>query len=107
MGNLVNHSGYSLHFAHSLTNGDFLVVQGEKAVRAITDRDDFNGNRSRTPQGFQKNLIILHIARQVGGELRQRFSFCLRHIKDGYRLIHGNFDFLFLNDNLAVCIKHG
>ena len=106
VGNLVNNSRDRLHLAHTLTDSDFLIVQREIPVCTITDRDDFNGNRRGTPQGFHKDLVILHVALQVRGELRQGLAICLRHVKHRYGLIHRDFDFLFFDDNLAVCIKH-
>ena len=70
MGNFVNDGRDGLHFTHTFTDSDFLLVQREIAVRAITDRENFNGNGSRTPQSFHKDLVVLNMARKVGGELR-------------------------------------
>ena len=70
MGNLMNDGRNGLNFTHTLTDSDFLLVQREIAVRTVTDRENFDGNGSRAPQGFHKDLVVLNIARQVGGELR-------------------------------------
>ena len=104
--NLVNNGRYGLHLAHALTDSNFLIVQREIPIRAITDRDDFNGNGRSSAQSFHKNLVVLHVTSQIGCELRQRFSVRLRHVKHRYGLEHRDFDFLFLDDNLTVCIKH-
>ena len=96
-----------LHFAHTLADGNSLIIQGKIAVCVIRNRLEVNRHGRGTPQGFHKNIEVLHIALQVSGELRQGLSVCLRHIKDGDGLEHRDFDFLFLDDNLAVCIQHG
>ena len=70
MGNFVNDGRDGLNFTHTLTDSDFLLVQREIAVRAITDRENFDGNGSRATQGFHKDLVVLNIARKVGGKLR-------------------------------------
>ena len=62
MGNLVYHGRNGLNFTHTLTDSDFLLVQREITVRSVTDRENFDGNRSRTPQSFHKDLVVLHIA---------------------------------------------
>ena len=72
--NLVNNGRNGLHLAHALTDSDFLIVQREIPIRAITDRDDFNGNGRRSAQSFHKDLVVLHVACQIGCELRQRLS---------------------------------
>ncbi len=48
MGNLVNHGRNRLDFAHALTNGNTLIVQREKAVRAVVDRLDVDRHRRGT-----------------------------------------------------------
>ena len=70
MGDFVNDGRDSLHFTHTLTDSDFLLVQREIAVRAVTDRENFDGNGRRSAQSFHKDLVVLNIARKVGGELR-------------------------------------
>ena len=72
--NFVNNGRYGLHLAHALTDSNFLIVQREIPIRAITDRDDFNGNGRRSTQSFHKDLVVLHVACQIGCELRQRLS---------------------------------
>ena len=74
VGNLVNHGRDGLHFAHTLTDSNFLIVQREIPVCTITDRDDLNGNGRSSAQSFHKDLIVLHVACQIGCELRQRLS---------------------------------
>ena len=107
MGNLVENSGDRLNLAHALPDGNALTVQGEETVRVITDGLEVDGYGRGSPESFQKALVILHIAGKVGGELRQRLSIRLGHIKDGHGLIHGDFDFLFLHDDLAILVQHG
>ena len=63
-------------------------------------------NGRSAAQRLHENLILLHIAAQISGKLGQGLSRSLRHIKDGYHLEHGDTDFLFLNDGLAVRIQH-
>ena len=63
-------------------------------------------NGRSAAQRLHENLILLHIAAQIGDKLGQGLSRSLRHIKDGHHLEHRDTDFLFLNDGLAVCIQY-
>ena len=47
-----------------------------------------------------------HRPGQAGGQLRQRLSVRLRNIKHLHRAEHGDFDFLFLHDGLAICVQN-
>ena len=57
-------------------------------------------------QSFHENLILLHIACQIGRKLRQRFPLGLRHIEYRCHLECGNMDFLFFDDSIAVLIQY-
>ena len=104
---LMHHRRNSLDFAHTLTDGDALIVQREKAVCIVCNRLKINGYRRRSPECFHEDFVILNITGQIGRKLRQRLTVCLRNIEHRNRLEHGDFDFLFLHDNFAVRIKHG
>ena len=106
MGDLMDSSAYRLYLAHTVPDGDALIGGVEITVRVVCDGAYLHRHRGRTAQRFHKNLILLNIAVQIGSKLRQGLPLSLRHIKDGYHLIHGDFDFLFLHHNLTVCIQH-
>ena len=105
MGNLMDGGAYGLHLAHTGADGDALLPDAEKAVRIACNRLYLHGNGRSTAQRFHENLILLHIAAQIGGKLGQRFALRLGHIKYRHRLIHGNFDFFFFHDGVPVCIQ--
>ena len=102
---LVDNSRDCLHLAHTLADGDALAVQREETVRTIGKGLEVDGNRRRSSQSFHEDFVVLDITGQVRGQLRQRLAVSLRHIKDRNRLEHGDFDFFFLGDYLAVCIQ--
>ena len=106
MGDLVDGGAYCLHLTHTGADGDALRLNAEKAVRIPRNGLYLHRNGRSTAQRLHKNLILLHIAAQIGGKLGQGLSRSLRHVKDGYHLEHGDTDFLFLNDGLAVRIQH-
>ena len=102
----MDNGGDRLHLTHALTDGDALTVQREEAVRAILQRFEVNGNRRSSAQRLHEDLVVLHITTQIRCKLRQGLAVCLRYIEDRDRLEHGDFDFLFLHDDLAIGIKH-
>ena len=106
MGNLMDGGAYRLHLTHTGADGDALRLNAEKAVRIPRNGLYLHRNGRSAAQRLHENLILLHIAAQIGGKLGQGLSRSLRHIKDGYHLEHGDTDFLFLNDGLAVCVQH-
>ncbi len=97
---------YRLHLAHTGADGDALRLGAEKSVRIPRNGLYLHRNRRSTAQRLHENLVLLHIAAQISGKLGQGLSRSLRHIKDGHHLEHGDTDFLFLNDGLAVRIQH-
>ena len=106
MGDLVDGGAYRLHLAHTGADGDALLLNAEKSVCVMRNGLYLYGDGRGAAQRLHENLILLHIAAQIGGKLGQGLSRSLRHVKDGYHLEHGNTDFLFLNDGLAVRIQH-
>ena len=106
MGNLMDSGAHRLYLAHTVPDGDALIGGVEITVRIACNGSYLHRYRRGTAQRLHENLILLDIAVQIGSKLRQGFSLGLRHIKDGYHLIHGDFDFLFLHDNFAVCIQY-
>ena len=106
MCDLVDDGAYCLHLTHTGADGDALRLNAEKAVRIPRNGLYLHRNGRSTAQRLHENLILLHIAAQIGGKLGQGLSISLRHIKDGYHLEHRDSDFLFLNDGLAVRIQH-
>ena len=106
MGNLMDGGAYRLHLTHTGADGDALRLNAEKAVRIPRNGLYLHRNGRSTAQRLHENLILLHIAAQIGGKLGQGLSRSLRHIKDGHHLEHRDTDFLFLNDGLAVCVQH-
>ena len=97
---------YRLHLTHTGADGDALRLNAEKSVRIPRNGLYLHRNGRSAAQRLHENLILLHIAAQISGKLGQGLSRSLRHIKDGYHLEHGDTDFLFLNDGLAVRIQH-
>ena len=106
MGNLMDGGAYRLHLTHTGADGDALRLNAEKAVRIPRNGLYLHRNGRSAAQRLHENLILLHIAAQIGGKLGQGLSRSLRHVKDGYHLEHRDTDFLFLNDGLAVCVQH-
>ena len=106
MGDLMDGGAYRLHLTHTGADGDALRLNAEKSVRIPRNGLYLHRNGRSAAQRLHENLILLHIAAQISGKLGQGLSRSLRHIKDGYHLEHGNTDFLFLNDGLAVRIQH-
>ena len=106
MGNLMDGGAYRLHLTHTGADGDALRLNAEKGVRIPRNGLYLHRNGRSTAQRLHENLILLHIAAQIGGKLGQGLSRSLRHVKDGYHLEHRDTDFLFLNDGLAVCVQH-
>ena len=94
-----------LHLAHPFPDGDSLLIGGEIAVQIGIQRLKLDGDRSGAPQGFQKCLIVRHCAGKFGCQFRQGLTVCLAYIEHFDRAEHGDFDFPFLHDCLAVCIQ--
>ena len=106
MGDLMDGGAYRLHLTHTGADGDALRLNAEKAICVMCNGLYLYRNGRSAAQRLHENLILLHIAAQISGKLGQGLSRSLRHIKDGYHLEHGDTDFLFLNDGLAVRIQH-
>ena len=104
---LMDSGGNGLHFAHAFPDGDPLLVRGKIAVHVLGHRLKLDGNRSRATQSFHESLIVRHRPGQAGSQLRQGLAVGLAHIKHLHRAEHGDFDFLFLHDRLAVRIQDG
>ena len=106
MGDLMDGGAYRLHLTHTGADGDALRLNAEKAICVMRNGLYLYRNGRSAAQRLHENLILLHIAAQIGGKLGQGLSRSLRHVKDGYHLEHRDTDFLFLNDGLAVCVQH-
>ena len=106
MSDLMDGGAYRLYLAHTGADGDALRLGAEKSIRIPRNGLYLHRNGRSTAQRLHENLILLHIAAQIGGELGQGLSRSLRHIKDGHHFEHGDTDFLFLNDGLTVCVQH-
>ena len=103
---LMDGSGNGLYLAHAFPNGDPLLFGGKIAVHVFGHRLKLDGNRGGAAQRLQKRLIVRHSPGQAGGQLREGFAICLAHIEHLHRAEHGDFDFLFLHDRLAVCVQN-
>ena len=104
---LMDSGGNSLHLAHAFPNGDPLLVRGKIAVHVLGHRLKFDGDRGGAAQSLHEHLIMRHRPGQAGGQLRQGFSVRLAHIEHLDRAEHGDFDFLFLHDGLAIRVQDG
>lgn len=63
-------------------------------------------HRGAAFQCIHEYFKVLHIASQTCGQLRQRLSICLADVKNLDRAEPGNFNFLFLGDDVSVLIQH-
>ena len=104
---LMDSGGNSLHLAHAFPDGDPLLVRGEIAVHVLGHRLKLDGNRSRAAQSFHESLIVRHRPGQAGGQLWQGLSVRLAHIEHLHRTEHGDFNFFFLHDRLAIRVQDG
>ena len=92
-----------LKFAHSLLNGNPLVLQMIVAMRATWYLLKSDRNGGSLFKGSEKIPVTLHVARQfVNGNVGKLFPLGLRHVKDRHHLVGGYRDFLFLRNRLSV-----
>ncbi len=106
VGDLMNGGAYRLYLAHTLPDSDTLRSPAEKAVHAVLNGFDLNGDRGRAPQGLHECLILLHIAGQISNKAGERFAVRLVSGKNLDRLKQRNFNGLFLNNGVAVLVQH-
>ena len=104
---LMDSGGNGLHLAHAFPDGDPLLLRGEIAVHVLGHRLKLDGNRSRAAQSFHESLIVRHRPGQAGGQLWQGLSVRLAHIEHLHRTEHGDFNFFFLHDRLAIRVQDG
>ena len=97
----------NLHLAHAFPYGNSLLLGGKIAVHIGCHRLKLDGDRGGATQCLQESLVVRHCPGQAGGQLRQGLSVRLRNIKHLNRTEHGDFNFLFLHDRLAVCVQNG
>ena len=107
MRGLMDGGGNGLHLAHAFPEGDPLLLGGKIAVHVLSHRLKLDGNRGGAPHRLQKRLIVRHRPGQAGGQLRQGLSVRLRNIEHFDRAEHGDFNFLFLHDRLAIRVQDG
>ena len=74
VGNLMDGGAYRLHLTHTGADGDALRLNAEKAVRIPRNGLYLHRNGRSTAQRLHENLILLHIAAQIGGKLGQGLS---------------------------------
>ena len=74
MCNLMDGGTYRLHLAHTGADGDALRLNAEKAVRIPRNGLYLHRNGRSAAQRLHENLILLHIAAQIGGKLGQGLS---------------------------------
>ena len=103
----MNGSGNGLHLAHAFPDGDALLIGGKIAVHVCIHRLKLDGDRGGPAQGLHKYLIVLDVAGQAGGQLRQGLSVRLADVKHLHRAEQRDLDFLFLHDDLAIGVQHG
>ena len=105
VGNFMDGGTNGLYLAHALSQKDFLLLGGKITVhpRLHSLKRDRHGGGA--VQGFQKYLVFSYIPGQGRADLRQRPSVCLGDVEHRYYFEHGNGDFLFLGNWLAVFIQ--
>ena len=106
MGDLMDGGANRLYLAHALPDSDTLRSPAEKAVHAVLNGFDLNGDRGRAPQGLHERLILLHITGQISNKTGERLAVRLVSGKDLDRLEQRDFNGLFLNNSVAVLVQH-
>ena len=77
-------------------------------MRAALDILKGDRNGGSLFKGCEKILVAVNVACQlVNGNIRQLLSLGLGNVKDGYHLVGGYGDFLFLGDGLPVLADNG
>ena len=99
--------GNGLYLAHACSDGDALLVRREIPVHVGGHRLHRKRHRRGPAQGFHESLVVLDVPGQGGRQLRQRFPVCLAYIEHLHRTEHGNLNFPFLHDRLALCVQDG
>ena len=99
--------GNGLHLAHACPDGDALLVRRKIPVHVGSHRLHGERHRRGPAQGLHESLVVLDIPGQRGCQLRQGLAIRLAHIEHLHRAEHGNLNFPFLHDDLALCIQHG
>ena len=99
--------GNGLHLAHACPDGDALLVRREIPVHVGGHRLHGERHRRGPAQGLHESLVVLDIPGQGGRQLRQGLAVRLAHIKHLHRAEHGDLNFPFLHDRLALCIQDG
>ena len=103
MGDFMDSGFKGLQVAHALVNGNPLFLQVVIAVCAALDFLKANRDRGSLFQCCEKVLEAVNVPGQlVHGYIRQLPPLGLGHIKDGYYLVGGYLDFLFLGNGLPV-----
>ena len=98
--------GNGLHLAHACPDGDALLVRREIPVHVGSHRLHGERHRRGPAQGLHESLVVLDIPGQGGRQLRQGLAVRLAHIKHLHRAEHGDLNFPFLHDDLAILIQH-
>ena len=98
--------GNGLHLAHAFPDGDALPVRREIPVHVGSHRLHRERHRRGPAQGLHESLIVLDVPGKRGRQLRQGLAVRLAHIEHLDRAEHGNLNFPFLHDDLAILIQH-
>ena len=106
VGDLMDGGGNGLHLAHALPDGDALPVRREISVHVGCHRLHRERHRRGPAQGLHESLIVLDVPGKRGRQLRQGLAVRLAHIEHLDRAEHGNLNFPFLHDDLAILIQH-
>ena len=107
VGDLMDGGGNGLHLAHACPDGDALLVRREIPVHVGGHRLHGERHRRGPAQGLHESLVVLDIPGQGGRQLRQGLAVRLAHIKHLHRAEHGDLNFPFLHDRLALCVQDG
>ena len=107
VGDLMDGGGNGLYLAHASTDGDALPVRREISVHVGCHRLHRERHRRGPAQRLHESLVVLDVPGQGGRQLRQRFPVCLAYIEHLHRTEHGNLNFPFLHDRLALCVQDG
>ena len=107
VGDLMDGSGNGLHLAHACPDGDALLVRREKSIHVGGHRLHRKRHRRGPAQRLHESLVVLDVPGQGGRQLRQGFAVRLAYIEHLHRAEHGDLNFPFLHDRLALCVQDG
>ena len=106
VGDLMDGGADRLDLAHARPDENALLVQTEIAVQVLRHGLDLHRHRRGPAQGLHKRLVLLYIAGQVLGQLREGLAVGLRHVEHRHRAKPWHLHLPFLCDNLTVLVQH-